>query len=75
MSQQPTERPCRKTYNKTYKEMLRPTPAYERALEHVLWRLWCCRTLSNTALEQRITAWQRCHIATSALHATSRKRS
>jgi putative transposase len=23
--------------------------------------LWRCRTLYNTALEQRITAWQRCH--------------
>jgi putative transposase len=25
--------------------------------------LWCCRTLYNTALEQRITAWERCHIS------------
>jgi putative transposase len=33
---------------------------YERGLERVLWR---CRTLSNTALEQRITAWQRCHVS------------
>jgi putative transposase len=24
--------------------------------------LWRCRTLYNTALEQRITAWQRCHV-------------
>jgi transposase len=53
MSDQPT---CRKTY----KEKLRPTPAQERTLEQVVWR---CRTLSNTALEQRITAWQRCHIS------------
>jgi putative transposase len=46
------------TCRKTYKEKLRPTPAQERALERVLWR---CRTLYNAALEQRITAWQRCH--------------
>jgi putative transposase len=56
MSQQTSERTCRKTY----KEKLRPTPAQERALEHVLWR---CRVLYNTALEQRITAWQRCHVS------------
>jgi putative transposase len=56
MSEQTTARPCRKTY----KEKLRPTPRQERALEHVLWR---CRTLYNTALEQRITAWQRCHVS------------
>src|SRR5215472_13493526 len=48
------------TCRKTYKEKLRPTPSQERALEAVLWR--CC-TLSNTALEQRITAWERCHIS------------
>src|SRR5215472_1265141 len=48
------------TCRKTYKEKLRPTPSQERALEAVLWR--CC-TLSNTALEQRITAWQRCHVS------------
>jgi putative transposase len=52
MSEQPT---CRKTF----KEKLRPTPVQERALERVLWH---CRTLYNTALEQRITAWQRCHV-------------
>jgi putative transposase len=56
MSEQTTQPTCRKTY----KEQLRPTPAQERELERVLWR---CRTLSNTALEQRITAWQRCHVA------------
>src|SRR5262249_22037647 len=39
----------------TYQEKLRPTPAQERALERVLWR---CRTLYNTALEQRITLWR-----------------
>jgi putative transposase len=48
------------TCRKTYKEKLRPTPTQERALERVL---SCCRTLYNTALEQRITAWQRCHVS------------
>jgi putative transposase len=41
------------TCRKTYQEKLRPTPAQE--LERVLWR---CRTLYNTALEQRITLWR-----------------
>jgi putative transposase len=41
---------------KTYQEKLKPTPAQERELEAVLWR---CRTLYNTALEQRITWWRR----------------
>jgi putative transposase len=41
--------------HKTYKEKLR-SPAQERALDEVLWR---CRDLYNTALEQRITAYQR----------------
>jgi|SRR5215813_8793251 len=41
---------------KTYKEKHQPTPTQERALEAVLWR---CRTLYNTALEQRITWWRR----------------
>src|SRR5216683_1211126 len=50
------------TVRKTYKEQLRPTPAQERALEEVLGR---CRTLYNVALEQRITAWQRCHVSVS----------
>jgi putative transposase len=56
MSEQPTELTCRKTY----KEKLRPTPTQERQLEQVLWH---CRALYNTALEQRITAWQRCHVS------------
>jgi putative transposase len=43
------------TVRKTYQEKLRPTPAQERELAHVLWR---CRTLYNTALEQRITLWK-----------------
>src|SRR5215469_12934978 len=48
------------TVRKMFKEKLKPTPSQERALEAVLWR---CRTLYNTALEQRITAWQRCHVS------------
>jgi putative transposase len=47
---------------KTYKEKLRPTPAQERELERVLWR---CRDLYNTALAQRITAWQRRRVCVS----------
>src|SRR5260221_11678365 len=39
------------TVRKTFKENLKPTPQQERQLEAVLWR---CRTLYNTALEQRI---------------------
>ncbi|HEV8191713.1 MAG TPA: transposase [Ktedonobacterales bacterium] len=50
------------TGRKTYKEKLRPTPTQERELERVLVR---CRHLYNTALEQRITAWQRCHVSVS----------
>jgi putative transposase len=41
--------------HKTYQEKLRPTPAQERELERTLWR---CRTLYNTALEQRIFLWR-----------------
>jgi putative transposase len=50
------------TVRKTFKEKLRPTPAQERALDEVLWR---CRALYSTALEQRITAYQRRHISVS----------
>jgi putative transposase len=50
------------TVRKTYKDKLRPTPAQERQLELVLWH---CRTLYNAALEQRIIAWQRCHVSIS----------
>jgi putative transposase len=48
------------TVRKTYQEKLRPTPAQERELEHTLWR---CRTLYNTALEQRIFLWRQRGIA------------
>jgi putative transposase len=47
---------------KTFKYKLQPTAAQERELERVL-RL-CCQ-LYNVALEQRITAWQRCHVSVS----------
>jgi len=50
------------TVRKTYKEKLRPTPSQERALEEMLWR---CRELYNTALEQRITGWQRRQVSIS----------
>jgi putative transposase len=50
------------TVRKTYKEKLRPTPAQERLLEGVLGR---CRELYNTALEQRITAYQRRRVSVS----------
>src|SRR5215467_11569212 len=50
------------TVRKTYKYKLKPTPQQEQALEVVLWH---CRDLYNTALEQRITAWQRRHVSVS----------
>ena len=43
------------TVRKTYKYKLKPTPQQERQLEGILWR---CRTLYNTALEQRIFLWK-----------------
>jgi putative transposase len=52
----------RHTFRKAYKEKLRPTRLQEQALDEVLWR---CRDLYNTALEQRITAWWRCHVSVS----------
>ncbi len=48
------------TVRKTVKEQLKPTPAQAQILEDVLWR---CRTLYNTALEQRSTAWTRCRVS------------
>jgi putative transposase len=47
---------------KTFKYKLMPTPTQERELRRVL---GLCCWLYNTALEQRITAWQRCRIALS----------
>src|SRR6476620_9473508 len=50
------------TVRKTFKYKLMPTPTQEREL----WRvLGLCRSLYNTALEQRITAWQRARISLS----------
>src|SRR5262245_19335091 len=43
-------------------EKLRPTPAQERELERIL---WCCRTLYNPALEQRIILWKQHGISVS----------
>jgi len=43
------------TCRKTYQEKLKPTPIQERQLEAALWR---CRTLYNTALEQRISLYR-----------------
>ncbi|HEV2457137.1 MAG TPA: helix-turn-helix domain-containing protein [Ktedonobacterales bacterium] len=50
------------TVRKTFKEKLRPTPGQGRVLDEVLWH---CRTLYNVALQQRSTAWQRCHVSVS----------
>jgi putative transposase len=50
------------TVRKTFKYKLQPTPDQNRALDEVLWH---CRILYNAALEQRITAWQRCSISVS----------
>ncbi|HEV8193023.1 MAG TPA: transposase [Ktedonobacterales bacterium] len=50
------------TIYKTFKEKLRPASAQERMLDVVLWR---CRWLYNTALEQRVTAWQRFRVSIS----------
>jgi putative transposase len=50
------------TVRKTYKYKLIPTPTQERELGRAL---GLCRWLYNTALEQRITAWQRLRISVS----------
>jgi putative transposase len=47
---------------KTCKYKLKPTPQQEQELGRVL---GLCRWLYNTALEQRITAWQRCRVSVS----------
>ena len=47
---------------KTFKYKLQPTPAQEQELERVV---MVCRQLYNVALDQRITAWQRCHVSVS----------
>src|SRR5215831_6938291 len=50
------------TVRKTYKYKLVPTPTQARELGRVL---GLCRHLYNTALEQRITVWQRCRVSLS----------
>ncbi|HEY7091849.1 MAG TPA: transposase, partial [Ktedonobacterales bacterium] len=50
------------TVRKTYKYKLKPTAEQARELGRVL---GLCRHLYNTALEQRITAWQRCRVSLS----------
>jgi putative transposase len=55
---------------KTYKYKLQPTSEQERELARVV---LLCRQLYNIALEQRITAWQRCRVSVS--RAISRKQS
>jgi putative transposase len=50
------------TCRKTFKYKLTPTPEQERELERVV---MLCRQLYNVALEQRITAWQRCQVSVS----------
>jgi putative transposase len=49
-------------FRKTYKYKLIPTPEQEHALDTVLWH---CRMLYNTALDERKTAWERCHVSVS----------
>jgi putative transposase len=48
------------TVRKTFKYKLTPNHEQERVLGEVLWR---CRDLYNAGLEQRTTAWQRCHVS------------
>src|SRR5262249_15777803 len=50
------------TLRQTYKFKLKPTPEQERELGRVL---GLCRALYHTALEQRITAWQRARVSVS----------
>jgi putative transposase len=51
-----------RTVRKTFKYKLKPTPAQERELGRVL---GLCCDLYNTALEQRIVAYQRRHVSVS----------
>jgi len=52
----------KQTVRKTYKYKLIPTPTQEGELGRVL---GLCRHLYNTALEQRISAWQRVRVSVS----------
>jgi putative transposase len=49
-----------RSLRKSYQYKLKPTPDQERVLDETLWR---CRTLYNTALEERITAYRRCGVS------------
>ena len=53
---------AQQTLRKTFKYKLMPTPTQERELGRVL---GMCRWLYNTALEQRILAWQRVRVSLS----------
>jgi putative transposase len=55
MEQHITTIPTVPTVRKTFQYKLQPTPEQERELERVLWR---CRTLYNTAWEQRSTLYR-----------------
>ena len=46
--------PTKQTTRKTYKFKLKPTPEQERQFDVIVWR---CRTIYNTALEQRKTVY------------------
>jgi putative transposase len=50
------------TVRKTFKYKLNPTPEQERELGRVL---ILCRHLYNTALAQRVIAWQRARVSVS----------
>ena len=50
------------TVRKTFKYKLNPTPEQERELERVL---MLCAHLYNTALDQRVIAWQRARVSVS----------
>lgn len=47
------------TTRKSYKYKLQPTPDQERTLERTL---MLCRHVYNAAVEERKTAWERCHV-------------
>jgi putative transposase len=49
-----------RSVRKSFKYKLKPTRAQERALAFVVRR---CRELYNAALEERKTAWERCHVS------------
>ena len=52
----------RQAVRKTYKDNLNPTPEQERELGRVL---GFARSLAHTALEQRLSAWQRARVSVS----------